>query len=81
MPTEAAIANNAFGQPIGAALPSWTPRQPLSDEPMQGRFCRLERFDMDRHLEPLFAEYAQDDGRMWTYVPWARSPTPRRWRR
>jgi RimJ/RimL family protein N-acetyltransferase len=37
---------------------------------MQGRFCRLERFDLERHLEPLYAEYARDDGRMWTYVPW-----------
>jgi RimJ/RimL family protein N-acetyltransferase len=70
MSTEPAISTNPFGQPVGPAVPDWSPRPPLSDAPMQGRFCRLERFDEARHLEPLFAEYADDDGRMWTYVPW-----------
>jgi RimJ/RimL family protein N-acetyltransferase len=44
---------------------------------MQGRFCRLERFDAERHLEPLFAAYAEDDGRMWTYLPWGPYPDTR----
>ena len=70
MTTEPAIDANAFGQPVGLAVPDWTPRPALSDAPMLGRFCRLERFDEARHLELLFAEYAADDGRMWTYVPW-----------
>jgi RimJ/RimL family protein N-acetyltransferase len=74
MPTEAAISTNAFGQPVGPAVAGWTPRSRPSDEPMQGRFCRLEPFEVDRHLKPLFADYAQDDGRMWTYVPWGPFP-------
>lgn len=41
---------------------------------MQGRFCRLERFDGGRHLAALYETYAQDDGRMWTYVPWGPFP-------
>ena len=41
---------------------------------MPGRFCRLEPFDQDRHLAPLYETYAEDDGRMWTYVPWGPFP-------
>lgn len=41
---------------------------------MHGRFCRLERFDPDRHMKPLFDAYAEDDGRMWTYLPWGPYP-------
>jgi RimJ/RimL family protein N-acetyltransferase len=41
---------------------------------MQGRFCRLEPFDIARHLQPLYETYAEDDGRMWTYVPWGPFP-------
>jgi RimJ/RimL family protein N-acetyltransferase len=74
MPTEATISINAFGQPVGPDVPGWTPCARPSDEPLAGRFCRLEPYDAGRHLKPLFATYAQDDGRMWTYVPWGPFP-------
>ncbi len=36
---------------------------------MQGRACRLEAFDADRHLQALFDAYAAGGGRLWTYIP------------
>src|SRR3546814_4077495 len=36
---------------------------------MEGRFCRLEPLDPDRHAADLFEAYAEDrDSRMWTYM-------------
>jgi RimJ/RimL family protein N-acetyltransferase len=70
MESQAAIRTNTFGQPIGTEMPGWRTLERPSEEPMQGRFCRLERFEPELHLKPLFAAYAEDDGRMWTYMPW-----------
>ena len=64
------VETSAFGQPIGPTVPGWTARPRPSDEPMQGRFCRLERYDEARHLNALFEAFAADDGRMWTYLAW-----------
>ena len=62
---------NEFGQPIGEPVPDWSPRPRPSRDPMQGRFCRLEALDADRHAEALHAAYALDrDGRNWTYLPY-----------
>jgi len=36
---------------------------------MEGRYCRLEPLDPDRHADELFTAYAEDhDGRNWTYL-------------
>ncbi len=38
---------------------------------MQGRFCRVELLDVDRHAADLHAAYSRDpDGRFWTYLPY-----------
>jgi RimJ/RimL family protein N-acetyltransferase len=38
---------------------------------MQGRCCRLEPLDPQRHAPALFAAHAEDrDGRNWTYLPY-----------
>ncbi|MBV8457545.1 MAG: GNAT family N-acetyltransferase, partial [Acetobacteraceae bacterium] len=38
---------------------------------MEGRFCRLEALDADRHTAPLFAANSEDkEGRNWTYLPY-----------
>ncbi len=55
--------------PLGPLVPGWRGCARPSDEPMQGRFCRLEQYG-PQHLEPLFEAYGEDDGRMWTYLPW-----------
>src|SRR5258708_36140873 len=62
-------ALNNLGQPVGFSLPNWkSPRYPPRT-PLQGRFCRLEPLDPDRHAAALFAANAADvDGRSWTYL-------------
>lgn len=61
---------NAFGQPIGEALPGWTPRPRPPRTPVAGRFCRLEPLDAKRHADGLHAAFAQaPDARDWTYLP------------
>lgn len=61
---------NALGQPIGAELPGWTPRQAPPRTPMAGRFCRLEPLAAE-HARVLHEANALDrDGRNWTYLPY-----------
>jgi RimJ/RimL family protein N-acetyltransferase len=56
-------------QPIGVAVPGWTPRPRPAREPMTGAVCRLEPLDADRHAADLFAANRMDEsGRMWTYL-------------
>lgn len=69
-------ALNHLGQPIGFQMPNWTPPPVSPREPMQGRFCRLEPLDPDRHAEALFAANSADaDGRSWTYMAYGPFPT------
>ncbi len=38
---------------------------------MEGRYCRLEPIDADKHAADLHAANAEDgDGRIWTYLPY-----------
>jgi RimJ/RimL family protein N-acetyltransferase len=61
---------NEFGQPIGTPLPGWTPRPLPPRSAMEGRFCRVEPLDCERHAPDLFAaNSAAADGRSWTYLP------------
>jgi RimJ/RimL family protein N-acetyltransferase len=63
--------NNALGQPIGFSLPNWKPPEAPSREPMEGRLCRLEPLNPDRHAASLHAANSRDvEGRMWTYLPY-----------
>ena len=67
---------NSLGQPIGVSLPNWVPPPVPPREPMQGRFCRLEPLDPDRHAEALFeADSADAEGRSWTYLAYGPFPT------
>jgi RimJ/RimL family protein N-acetyltransferase len=62
---------NHLGQPIGHALPGWTPPPRPPREPMVGRFCRVEPIVPDRHAAELWAAYALDaTGANWTYLPY-----------
>ncbi|GGE86701.1 GNAT family N-acetyltransferase [Stappia taiwanensis] len=62
---------NALGQPIGPAVPEWTPRPRPDKAAMIGRTCRLEPFDAARHVSDLHAAYAADaEARNWTYLPY-----------
>ena len=66
---------NAFGQPIGDAVPGWSPRPLPPRSPMEGRFCRLEPLDAERHADKLHAAYAEaPDACDWTYLSHEREP-------
>jgi RimJ/RimL family protein N-acetyltransferase len=73
---------NEFGQPVGAPVPGWTKRPAPPRTAMTGRFCTVEPLDPQRHAAQLFAAFAEDDGRMWTYLPhgpFASLPEYRAW--
>ncbi len=65
------LPSNALGQPLDRLLPDWrTPAVP-SREAMQGRWCRLEPLDAERHARQLHDANALDtEGRNWTYLPY-----------
>jgi RimJ/RimL family protein N-acetyltransferase len=59
---------NAFGQPIGAELTGWSPPPLPPREAIEGRYCRIEPLDPERHGADLFEAFAADsEGRNWTY--------------
>jgi RimJ/RimL family protein N-acetyltransferase len=60
---------NHLGQPIGFPVPDWTPPTSPLCQPMDGRYCRLEPLDAERHSADLFAAFALDEeGKDWTYL-------------
>src|SRR2546426_3900941 len=60
---------NRLNQPVGLPVTGWKPpREPLR-EAMEGRFCRVEPLNVERHAADLFAANALDvEGRNWTYL-------------
>jgi RimJ/RimL family protein N-acetyltransferase len=66
---------NHLGQPIGAPLPNWVPPPRPPRAPLEGRYCRLEPLDPQRHASALFAANAADtEGRSWTYLGYGPFP-------
>ncbi len=60
---------NTLGQPIGFPLPDWRPRSRPPRTILEGRFCRVEPLEPERHAAELFAANSDDAaGRMWTYM-------------
>lgn len=61
--------HNRFGQPIGPAIPDWSPRARPPATPMIGRLCRVEPLDAQRHIDDMHAAFSEAaDGRDWTYL-------------
>lgn len=61
---------NRFGQPVGAALPGWTPRAAPPRTPMRGRYCIVEPVAVERDAAALWDAFAEaPDARDWTYLP------------
>ncbi|QNP48914.1 GNAT family N-acetyltransferase [Diaphorobacter aerolatus] len=58
---------NEHGQPVGHAMPGWTPRPQPSGVTLKGRFCELEPIDPARHAADLYAAYSSAP-RGWTYM-------------
>jgi len=62
---------NLLNQPVDFPVPDWKPPQPPARETLEGRFCRLEPLDSERHADSLYAANASDaEGRNWTYLPY-----------
>lgn len=62
---------NHLGQPIGEPVPDWKPVAPPPRRAMEGRLCRVEPLDPQRHAADLFAAYREDtEDRNWTYLPY-----------
>ena len=60
---------NEYGQPIGPSVEAWSERVRPARTPMEGRYCRLEGVDVERHCADLFSAYRKPpDGRDWTYL-------------
>jgi len=78
----ARFTTNSLGQQIGESL-DWSPRMLPPRSPVEGRFCRVEILDTDRHAADLFeANRLDTDGRNWTYLaygPFDRLEAYRQW--
>jgi RimJ/RimL family protein N-acetyltransferase len=62
---------NEFSQPIGPELTAWKPPPVPPRTSIEGRFCRLDPLDLDRHARDLYAVNSLDrGGRSWTYLPY-----------
>jgi RimJ/RimL family protein N-acetyltransferase len=60
---------NEYDQPIGDAVLGWSPRLLPPRANIEGRHCRLEPVDAQRHGPDLFAAITSaPDGRAWTYL-------------
>ena len=75
--------SNELGQPIGPGLPAWQPPPRPAQQPLVGRFCRVEPLEVARHARELFEANQQDSAqRMWTYLfsgPFASFEEYERW--
>jgi RimJ/RimL family protein N-acetyltransferase len=64
-----AMEQNELGQPIGFPLPGWQARPRPPRTAMEGRWCRIEPLDPERHAGDLHAANLEDhEGRVWTYL-------------
>ena len=76
-------AINQQNLPIGQPVAGWTARPRPPRTPIEGRFCRVEILDPQKHAADLFAANRLDqDGRNWTYLgygPFERAQDYRAW--
>lgn len=60
---------NEYDQPIGEPVPGWQGAQLPGSTPLVGRYCKIERVDVERHAEDLYQAYSDaTDARDWTYL-------------
>ncbi|EEB8601077.1 GNAT family N-acetyltransferase [Salmonella enterica] len=60
---------NDFNQPVGAELPDWKGANQPCGKTLEGRYCRLERINAERHAVDLYECYrVATDERDWTYL-------------
>ncbi len=57
------------GLPVGPPVPGWTAALQPRREALEGRFCRLEPVDVERHGPALWKAHSiAPDGRHWAYL-------------
>ncbi len=62
---------NRAGQALDFALPGWRAPPLPPREAIEGRLCRLEPLDPERHATALYAaDGADTEGLGWTYLPY-----------
>ena len=62
---------NDLNQPIGALVNDWKEPPYPTNEPLVGRYCRLELLEPAKHAESLFTANRMDTrGANWTYLPY-----------
>ena len=60
---------NEHGQPIGFAMPDWTPPPRPPRQALTGQYCRVEPLDLERHSADLHSANSLDpSGRAFTYL-------------
>ena len=65
------MPTNALDQPIGESVLGWQPASLPPRTPMEGRFCRIEPLNVDRHGHQLFTAFHMDGATgNWTYLPY-----------
>lgn len=58
-----------LGLPIGFPIENWRPCPLPPRSTMEGKYCRVEILDADKHAEDLYSAYMKDiEGRIWTYL-------------
>jgi RimJ/RimL family protein N-acetyltransferase len=70
--TEEPLADrNHLGEPIGFPVEGWRGCSPPPRTAMEGRYCRVEPLDPDRHAADLHRTNQEDaERRIWTYLPY-----------
>ena len=63
--------HNHIGQEIGFAVDDWHMCQLPSHTDMNGRFCRLEVLNVNKHAKDLYHSFSEDSNQHnWTYLPY-----------
>jgi len=66
---------NKLGQLIGAPLPGWRPVSSPPRSDIEGRYCRIEPINPERHALELYESVMLDvGGGNWTYLPYGPFP-------
>jgi RimJ/RimL family protein N-acetyltransferase len=60
-----------LGEPVGFPVEDWQGCPPPPRTPLEGRYCRVEPLDPDRHAAALHQANLEDaENRIWTYLPY-----------
>lgn len=74
---------NRLGQPIGRSVEGTEPSKFPTHTMFEGRVCRIDPVQDDRHAKDLFEAYGRDvENKMWTYMtygPFQNIADMRRW--